>query len=861
MLRRGWRALALLALVFGALLTVVAPTSAVLVGVQPRAQSRLRAATNTQIVLSRTGSGRGVTGFIADPSNPFDPVREGYPAGNPTSGFTPKNESFAGIIHARPTGGGAELSLYCIDIETSTYIGAGYGLGTWDSANVPNVGYVARLLDDYYPSTGEPSSLGNLDEKAAAVQAAIWFFSDRYVLSTSDRLRGTVAAIVDHVIALGPLVEPPPPSLALAPSHLSGRAGSVIGPFTLTTDVREATVTATGGSMFSDPAGTAPIRDGATVPSGQRIWVRSAGPSVVVLQATSEATVPTGNVYLYSGNTGLSDAQKVILAHTATLTTTVQATAEFLPPGSLVVRKTIAGPAAGSQGSVVIAVACDDGVTRPDLKIPARAPAGTTSHTYGGIPAGAVCTVTETSDGSVAGIQVLVGGDGREVTIPSGSTETVEITDTYHFVGSLLVRKTIAGPAAGRQGEVVIHTVCNGTTLTPDVVIGAGAPAGDQTKQYDDIAVPSTCTVTETADGQTGTVSVVVEGSGQTVSIPPGEVVEADISDTYGLVPGQLELTKTITGPLAGQQGPVVLHTVCNGAALSPDFVIPAGAPSGDYSQIYSGIPTPASCVVSETANGATSTVSAAVAGSGQTVAIAPGAAAAAHLTDTFGPAPGSLLVTKTIAGPLAGQQGQVAIGVVCDGVALSPGFLIAAGTPAGSVSHSFDGIPAGSACTVSETEDGATATTAAEVSGNGQVASIAAGKVASVEVIDVYQRDLGVLNDQFQAPPGDLKVTKTIAGPAAGRQGRIAILVACGAPLENFAFLIPARTAAGSVSRYFPGLPAGTRCTVTETADGHAAGVHASPSATHVQVTVPASGTAAAHLTDVYTGAAHVTG
>ena len=53
---------------------------------------------------------------------------------------------------------------------------------------------------------------------------------------------------------------------------------------------------------------------------------------------------------------------------------------------------------------------------------------------------------------------------------------------------------------------------------------------------------------------------------------------------------------------------------------------------------------------------------------------------------------------------------------MVCNGIALSPDFVIASGTPAGSVSHSFDGIPAGSVCTVTETADGATATVAATV-------------------------------------------------------------------------------------------------------------------------------------------------
>ena len=606
------------------------------------------------------------------------------------------------------------------------------------------------------------------------MQAAVWFFTDKYVLNTSDPLRGEVVKIVDHIINAGPVAEQPPPSLTITPSHVDAPAHTVLGPFTVTTNHPPAAVTATGGSMWSDSAGTVPIGNGAEVPSGQKIWMTSDGPKVAVLEATSKATIPTGNVYLYDGFTGgVSDAQHLILAKTGHLTTTVTGTAEFLAPGSLVVKKTIAGEAAGSQARVVIEVNCDDGITRPDFIIPAGAPAGTTSKTYEPIAVGTKCTVIETANGSVVGTEVVVTGDGQEVTIPPGQSETVDVTDTYHHVGSLIVRKTIAGPGAGQESEIRIHSVCNGTALTPDFVIPAGTPAGDQTMQYDHIRVPATCTATETVDGHTSTVSVVVEGSGQTVSVPTGDIIEADISDTYGLVPGELEVTKSIAGPLAGQQGMVVIHTVCNGTPLTPDFVIPAGTPAGNQSQIYSPVPTPASCVVTETMNGATSAVSAAVIGSPHTVTIPPAGSGAAHITDNYGPAPGSLLVTKTIAGPRAGHQGPVTIHVACDGTALSPDFTIAAGTPAGSVSHSFDNIPAGSVCTVTETADGATATVTATVAGNGQKVTIPAGKVVPVNIMDVY---LGA--------PGALRVIKTIAGPAARQHGSIAILVACGGPL-----------------------------------------------------------------------------
>ena len=38
--------------------------------------------------------------------------------------------------------------------------------------------------------------------------------------------------------------------------------------------------------------------------------------------------------------------------------------------------------------------------------------------------------------------------------------------------------------------------MCDGKALTPDFVIPAGTPAGDQTKQYDQIRAPAKCTVT-----------------------------------------------------------------------------------------------------------------------------------------------------------------------------------------------------------------------------------------------------------------------------------------------------------------------------------------------------------------------------
>jgi hypothetical protein len=264
--------------------------------------------------------------------------------------------------------------------------------------------------------------------------------------------------------------------------------------------------------------------------------------------------------------------------------------------------------------------------------------------------------------------------------------------------------------------------------------------------------------------------------------------------------------------------------------------------------------------VVTETVDGHTSTVSVGVTGSPSTVEIPAGGSGAATITDTYGATPGSLLVTKTIAGPSAGHEGPVTIHVVCNGLALSPDFVIPAHTHAGTVSHSFDDVPAGSTCTVTETAGGATATVIVRVIGSGQTVSVPAGKVTSVHVTDVYDDGEPIQNipEEPSSPAVDamgiLTVIKHITGPAARLHGRIAILVACGGTLENFTFIIPAVTGPGFVTRHFDQLPPEARWTVTETATGGTANVSVAATGTSHTVTIPDAGPVTVRLTDTFT-------
>ena len=811
-----------------------------------------RANAPTQMTMDGTGSGQAVKGFIANAGTVFDPVTDGYPTSNPTTGWSTKNEGFAGIIFGKPADGSPQMKLYCFDINTNTQKGINYILGTWNASNVPNVNYVAQVLNNYYPKTNEPAALTNLNQKAAAVQAAIWFFSDRYVLNTSDALRPTVESIVNDVIARGPAPPPTPPSVNITPDTVSGTE-SILGPFTVTATgpATSATVTAVGADMFKDAAATQPIAPGTAVPSGTKIWLKKAASNTTnaaELLATAKATVPQNNVYLYDHtNSGVKDAQRLILAQDATLTTTVTGDALFTETGSLIVQKTIAGTAAGRQGDVTILVSCGGVLVGDPFVIAAKTPAGTKSLEYKNIPVGTKCTVTEQHDGSSSSVAVEVAGSGQEVTIPSGKI-TATITDTYKFTnpGTLVVKKSIKGPAAGSQGEVVIQPTCDGTKLNP-FRIPAGHDVGQEEKIYSGLAPGSVCTVTETSNGQTNTVTVTVDPSTpQTVTVPGGGTAQVGITDTYTAAPGSLVVTKTIAGPAAGQQGTVTIGVICNEGGTNvplPDFTIDANAPAGEQSHTYPDIPAGSLCTVTETSDGNSSTVSVIVEGSGQQVSIPPGAPATADLTDTYTLVPGSLVVTKSIAGEGAGLQDDIVIQPICGGKPL-PEFRITAGAPAGSVDKTYNNIPAGTSCTVTETSNGANGQVTVTVDGGGQV-TVPAGKVVSSDFTDTYE-----------LKPGSLTVNKTIAGPGAGRQGQIVITVSCvhdGATTPYGPFTIPAGTPAGTKSFTIDDIAGDSVCTVTETADGHSTTLAVRKRGSGQEVTIPPGGSETANLTDTY--------
>ncbi|MBA4866643.1 Cys-Gln thioester bond-forming surface protein [Streptomyces sp. PSKA54] len=497
----------------------------------------------TEATITNIGVGATVNGSTAPAG--FNPL-DGYPATIP-DGSTVHAAAFAGTIVIEDTITGRTGLTYCIDLNTDTEIGVNYELGEWSEANVTNLGYVEYILQHYYPTTGEPS--GTTDAiRAAAVQAAIWFFTDNYVLATtgtSATVRGFTAAIVADALANGPSAEPAEPELTVTPEEMPAPAtGEIVGPFTVTAD-GPSTIQITGIEVFTDAAGENQLQDGDTVQPGARLWARSVSdddPQGFVLERV--ANVLEGNVLLYDGtNPALEDAQTLVLAQETELVVRAGAVLQPFPAGAVQFDLRIDGEAAGLQGEKVIQVDCEDPDSDLDqqrtVTFAAGTPAGDHSRSLTGIPAGSACTLTESSDGDNGLVDPTTVIDPSTVTIASEETQQVSITNTYErAVGSLQVDVTIDGPRAGRQGTVVLDLDCDDPDGAFDrqFVVDARAEAGT----YDQplvtgIPTGTRCSVTERDTGENKKAALAggVRIEPPTVTIAEGLTSVINVTHTY----------------------------------------------------------------------------------------------------------------------------------------------------------------------------------------------------------------------------------------------------------------------------------------------------------------------------------------
>ncbi|UNK69446.1 DUF5979 domain-containing protein [Microbacterium sp. H1-D42] len=432
------------------------------------------------------------------------------------------------------------------------------------------------------------------------------------------------------------------------------------------------------------------------------------------------------------------------------------------------------------------------------------------SKTFSNIPAGADCTVTETDAGGAANTTVVItengtagdpeaGSEASFTILPYASGSTIALTtvgyENVYTVGAVEVTKVIAGSGGGAWGgsTFTVGMTCTLDGATPNPVFEGSTTLSrdDPTWTVSNLPTGATCVVTETESGgandSSGSVTVTV---GDDVTAP----VEANITNTFTV--GSLQVQKALDGAPANALDPATtfeyeVSLVCtrqvNGEAV--DVAVPGGATRtiiGAGTALYEGLPTGASCTVSETDDGHATghTIS-----PDQPVTIGEGASpVVVTVTNEF--ANGAISVEKTVDAPdgfpvpaeftatVSCTWQGAAVPLVDDGaVTIVPGEAPVV----------IDDVPVGSVCAVAEDDAGQTGTTitpseitvtetdqtfAFEIENTYEWASLEVGKVLQstspyvptqfeFSVVCTYQGET-VVDETFTLDSGE---TETITG------------------------------------------------------------------------------------------------
>ncbi|MEN5074621.1 DUF5979 domain-containing protein [Isoptericola cucumis] len=480
--------------------------------------------------------------------------------------------------------------------------------------------------------------------------------------------------------------------------------------------------------------------------------------------------------------------------------------------GSIEVNKDLAGLGAlYGPGPFEVELACtygEDADGNPvDIAIPGGAEReidGGSTVTYDGLPVGSECTLTETDDFGASSTTISVDGgdpvDGTEVdglVIPpaqedgSPTTVTVDVTNTFE-TAPLVVQKTVDGdgadfapdmpelppfpdipdplPTEPEEIDELINEVsdylaqvrdeyqelpyavtleCTDNQGEPveaipggaDRRFGPGVPA-----VYFGLQDGDSCTVTETDDGGATSASITPE---QPMTIDGDATIqepnEATVTNTYDT--GSIQVDKVVDGD--GAQfvtAPFEVSLACT--FEGQEIEVPGGATrtvTPDEPATYDGLPIGAECVVTETdaAGAASSAVSTTVEGGEPGEVVVPGADAetpVVTVTNMFDA--GSIAVDKVVefegdsydVGPF-----EVTLECTFQGESIEiPDGAARELTPGDPVT--YDGLPVGADCVVTETDDGgAASTTVSSVDGGDPGAVTVAADPASVTVTNTF--------------------------------------------------------------------------------------------------------------------------
>ncbi|TDE98812.1 LPXTG cell wall anchor domain-containing protein [Occultella glacieicola] len=423
---------------------------------------------------------------------------------------------------------------------------------------------------------------------------------------------------------------------------------------------------------------------------------------------------------------------------------------------------------------------------------------------------GAVCTVTETDDGGATSSVV----EPSEVTIGSGDIVTVTATNTFD-VGSIVLDKVVDGDGADLYGDGPFTVTVECTYEGEPVAIPGGAEQAitpGTTTTIDGLPVGAACLVTETDDGDAAATSMTVtepgedpveaEGTTAEIVVTPvdaqGEPTAVGIVATNTFDLGAIGVDKLLDGDGADLYGtgPFEVALACT---FDDEAVeIPGGSERElvpGTQVLYEDLPVGAECAVTETATaGATSTVLEPEGG----IIIVPPAGdgeepeiAVVTLTNVFDLT--SLEVVKVVDGDWAasGSDGVFEVTLACtwmvDGVATDleiPGGPVRVLQAPDDLVATYDDLPVGAQCELTETVTGDADGTSVTVEVEGAEAVTTEGETVVVPLGDTTapgQALVTVTNSFDPVPPPapqppDPQIPRT--GSDVGWLGAVALLL-----------------------------------------------------------------------------------
>lgn len=491
------------------------------------------------------------------------------------------------------------------------------------------------------------------------------------------------------------------------------------------------------------------------------------------------------------------------------------------------------------------------------------------------LPAGASCTVTETTPGHAEGTTIrwsTATNPGGTTAVGTTATFTLTrdnpggtnsaIVNNSYGVASFTVEKQVKGGGAAQfgTGPFIIHVLCVApggvTAYDGDVSL---SPSTTMSVTINNIAKSSVCSAQETNFASTGAdalvyrngAGAVFDGTGVDVSTGTPKVT---VENWY--LTGEVSVTKAVSGDAAAKfgAGPFEVTLECVRDSIDVTIVNPTRSILDGETETFRNLPRGADCVLTETDTGGATSALIVRADDSATADAATGwsftiddidvddlsdnqVQAAFTLQNRFDPA--ELSVTKTVdTASLDQSDGKISYGpfpttVECtfnNAAVYADGY--AADAPMQKDLEDADtwllsGLPQGADCTVTETDSkGATSSTVVTTAGSADPV-----ENATVTLAALPASNSAAITNSFDT--GSLSLSKALAGDGAEAWGTapFTVNVECTLDdesglrtvwLKDYTFqVVDGAITPASVT--IDTLPAGASCAITETATGGA--------------------------------------